>query len=162
MRNFPKIKPSQNGKITLSLTDIGKSCPTHKTLMSQICILTLLVKINFFTCEKIGNNSTNLTVSVFTPVKFNENLIFKAPIVTAADDKFGTSFPIFGKNKASRWFSWNIMPYLLFLKKQQNLQLSSAANYRWRFMGKWIKTCNICRVPFLTLSLLAATFVICW
>ena len=29
----------------------------------------------------------------------------------------------------------NIMPYLLFLKKkkQQNLKLSSAANYRWRF-----------------------------
>ena len=25
------------------------------------------------------------------------------------------------------------MPYLLFLKKQQNLKLSSAANYRWRF-----------------------------
>ena len=23
------------------------------------------------------------------------------------------------------------MPYLLFLKKRQNLQLSSAANYRW-------------------------------
>ena len=27
------------------------------------------------------------------------------------------------------------MPYLLFLKKRQNLILSSAANYRWRFMG---------------------------
>ena len=27
------------------------------------------------------------------------------------------------------------MPYLLFLKKQQNLQLLSAANYRWRFIG---------------------------
>ena len=32
----------------------------------------------------------------------------------------------------------NTMPYLLFLKekkKQQNLKLSSAANYRWRFIG---------------------------
>ena len=28
------------------------------------------------------------------------------------------------------------MPYLLFLKKQQNLKFSSAANYRWLFMGK--------------------------
>ena len=36
---------------------------------------------------------------------------------------------------ASRRFSWNIMLYLLFLKKRQNLKLSSAANYRWRFMG---------------------------
>ena len=29
----------------------------------------------------------------------------------------------------------NIIPYLLFLKKRQNLKLSSAANYRWRFKG---------------------------
>ena len=28
------------------------------------------------------------------------------------------------------------MPYLLFLKNQQNLKLSSAANYRWRLMGQ--------------------------
>ena len=27
------------------------------------------------------------------------------------------------------------MPSFLFLKKQQNLKLSSAANYRWPFMG---------------------------
>ena len=27
------------------------------------------------------------------------------------------------------------MPYLLFLKKQQNLKFPSAANDRWRFMG---------------------------
>ena len=27
------------------------------------------------------------------------------------------------------------MPYWLFLKKWQNLKLSSAANYRWRFKG---------------------------
>ena len=28
----------------------------------------------------------------------------------------------------------NIMPYLLFLKKQQNFKLSSAANYRLLFI----------------------------
>ena len=28
------------------------------------------------------------------------------------------------------------MPYLLFLKKQRNLKMSSAANYRWRFIGQ--------------------------
>ena len=27
------------------------------------------------------------------------------------------------------------MPYLLFLKKRQNLKLSSAAHYRWHFKG---------------------------
>ena len=26
--------------------------------------------------------------------------------------------------------------FFLFLKKQQNLKLSSAANYRWRFIGE--------------------------
>ena len=40
------------------------------------------------------------------------------------------------ESSASRRFSWNIMPYLLFLKKRQNLKLSSAAYYRWLFMGK--------------------------
>ena len=54
-----------------------------------------------------------------------------------------TSFRIFEKirydisweSSASRRFSWNTMPYLLFLKKRQNLNLSPAANYRWRFKG---------------------------
>ena len=36
---------------------------------------------------------------------------------------------------ASRGFPWNIKPYLLFLKKQQNFKLSTAANYRWRLKG---------------------------
>ena len=47
---------------------------------------------------------------------------------------------IFHENRhenAGRRFSWNIMHYLLFLKKQQNLKLSSAANYWWRFKGSW-------------------------
>ena len=56
---------------------------------------------------------------------------------------FSTSFLIFKKirydiwreSSASRRFPWNIMPYLLFLKKLQNLKLSSAANYRLRFKG---------------------------
>ena len=29
----------------------------------------------------------------------------------------------------------SIIPYLLFLKKLENFKLSSAANYRWPFMG---------------------------
>ena len=46
MRNFAKVKYSQNGKITLSFTDIGKSCPSCKFKTSLICILTLFAKIN--------------------------------------------------------------------------------------------------------------------
>ena len=71
-------------------------------------------------------------------------LTLKAPISTAADDKFLDIYPKFSKkimydisweSSASRPFSWNIMPNLLFLKKRQNFKLSSAANYRWRFKG---------------------------
>ena len=38
-RSFMKIKSSQNGEITLLFTDIGKSCPSHKFLTSQIYLL---------------------------------------------------------------------------------------------------------------------------
>ena len=72
------------------------------------------------------------------------SLTLKAPIKTATDNKFWDIFSNFQKkirhdisweSSTSRRFSWNIMPYLLFLKKQQNLKVSSAANYRWRFKG---------------------------
>ena len=46
-RSFMKMKSSRNGEINMSFTDIGKSCPSCKFLMSQICLLTLLVKIKF-------------------------------------------------------------------------------------------------------------------
>ena len=36
MPSFLEIKSSRNGKITLSFTDIGKSCPSHEYLMWQI------------------------------------------------------------------------------------------------------------------------------
>ena len=39
----------------------------------------------------------------------------------------------------SRRFSWNIVPYFLFLKKRQNLKLSSAANYRWALWVNQLK-----------------------
>ena len=73
-----------------------------------------------------------------------QGLTLRAPITTAADDKFCDIFPYFWKkirydisweSSASRRFSRNIMPGLLFLKKQQNLKLSSAAKCRWRFNG---------------------------
>ena len=74
----------------------------------------------------------------------NTWLTLKVPITTAAEDKFFDIFPNFWKKirydiswelSASRQFSWNIMPYLLILKKQQNLKLSFAANCRWRFIA---------------------------
>ena len=47
MRSFVKIKSSRIGEITLSFTDISKSCPCHEFLTSQICVLTLFAKIKF-------------------------------------------------------------------------------------------------------------------
>ena len=57
------------------------------------------------------------------------SLTLKAPITTAADDKFWyisqfstkIRYDITWELSASRRYSWNIMPYLLFLKKRQNL-----------------------------------------
>ena len=68
-------------------------------------------------------------------------LTLKAPITTTADDKLQhlsqfskkIRYDITWELSASRQFSLNIMPYLLFLKKQRNFKLSSAANYRWGF-----------------------------
>ena len=49
MRSLVKIKSSQNGKITLSLTDIVKSYTSCEFLALKICYLTLFAKIN--SCE---------------------------------------------------------------------------------------------------------------
>ena len=80
-------------------------------------------------------------------------LSLKAPITTAADDKFCKIFPnswkkiryISWESSASRRFSWNIMPYLLFLKKQQNLQIigrdfSQFWSSRQTLPGNWPKS----------------------
>ena len=47
--HFVKTKPSQNGVITLSFTDIRvvKLCSSREYFTSQICLLTLIAKIKF-------------------------------------------------------------------------------------------------------------------
>ena len=47
MRIFVKIKPSRNGKITLSFIDIGKSCLSREFFTSLMCLLMLFAKIKF-------------------------------------------------------------------------------------------------------------------
>ena len=47
MQSFVKIKSSPNAEITLSFTEMGKSCHSPDFLLSQICILTLFAKIRF-------------------------------------------------------------------------------------------------------------------
>ena len=53
MQSFGKIKSSQIGKIILLFTGIVKSHPYRKFSKSQICVLTLVVKIKF--SQKIQN-----------------------------------------------------------------------------------------------------------
>ena len=41
MLSFEKIKPLGNGKITLLLTDRGKSCLSRGLMISKICLNTI-------------------------------------------------------------------------------------------------------------------------
>ena len=56
MRSFAIIKTSRNDKLTLSFTDIGKTCLSHEFLMSQLCLLPLYAK------NKIIAKSSEFTV----------------------------------------------------------------------------------------------------
>ena len=47
MQSFVKIRPSRNGEITLSFTNIGKSCLSCEFLTSYIYLLRLFAKIKF-------------------------------------------------------------------------------------------------------------------
>ena len=68
---------------------------------------------------------------------------------------------IFHANCACRRFSWNNMPYL-FLKKQQNLKLSSAAICRWRFMINFLPTNVVCWLLLQNLEGATDPFCIKW
>ena len=46
MRSFVKIKSSQNGEISLSITDKGKSCTSRKLLAPQECLSALFAGKN--------------------------------------------------------------------------------------------------------------------
>ena len=45
MQSVVKIESSRNGEITLSITDIGKSCTSREFLEPQEHLLTLFAKI---------------------------------------------------------------------------------------------------------------------
>ena len=47
MPSFVKIKPSRNGKITLSFIDIGKPCLSREFFTSLICLFMLFAKMKF-------------------------------------------------------------------------------------------------------------------
>ena len=100
--------------------------------------------------------------SIFFPLKIahvsiennSGHLTLKAPISTAADNKFCHIFPnLAKKNKIGMIFHENCQPaddsheisclICFFLKRRQNLKLSSAANYRLHFKGYLRKNSKI-------------------
>ena len=78
-----KIKPSGNGEITRSFTDVGKSCPSHLFLTWQICLLTLfhenkiLAKVSEFTVSIIQYHQFQYPHSIF---RFRGNTSQATPI----------------------------------------------------------------------------------
>ena len=64
---FRENKSSQNGRITLSFTDIWKLCLSREFLASQICLLTLFAKIKlsrkFPNLQYHNGNQLRLTVT---------------------------------------------------------------------------------------------------
>ena len=73
MRSFVKIKPSRNGKITLSFIDIGKSCLNREFFTSLMCPSMLFAKIKF--SRKFPNLQTE-----------NRDTLDCLPTITHADD----------------------------------------------------------------------------
>ena len=78
MRSFMKIKPLQNGKISLSFIDIGKSCLIHEFLTSLICHLMLFAKIisrkNFQIYSTMNNGIGSIkssSIDTFVSVEFD-------------------------------------------------------------------------------------------
>ena len=71
-------------------------------------------------------------------------------LILEKEAEIGGRYIIWGSS-AGRRFSSNMIPYLLLLKKWQNLQSSSAENYRWPFKGqsanhscsRWLLLCHL-------------------
>ena len=77
----------------------------------------------------VGTTVVHSCFNYMLTVMFMINL--KAPITTEADDKFCDIFPSF--RKKIRCDISCLICYFEKKKKQQNFELTSAANYRWRF-----------------------------
>ena len=69
MQSFVKTKSLQNGEITLSITDIGKSCFSREFLTSQVCLLTLIEEIKF------SRKLLDLQYADFFPSVFSDSLL---------------------------------------------------------------------------------------
>ena len=105
----------------------------HKGASMDLNVVRLCFQV--FLPDEHGKITRIVPPVVSQPIHDKSKWTLKAPITTAAYNKFFDNLTnLWKKIGMIRWFSWNTMPYLLFLKKLLNLKLSSAANYRWHFM----------------------------
>ena len=74
MGSFVKIKSSRNGKITLSCTDIGKSCPSSGFLRRK------------YVFNAIRENNMLAKFSIFTVCKLNILMYSQTSIIRSARD----------------------------------------------------------------------------
>ena len=84
-----KIKPSRIGDITLSFTDIGKSCPVRNFFTSQMCLNAIsenkiLGKISEFTVCYLRINcwtesQRNLLSDLLTQAGYKSTFMFRFP-----------------------------------------------------------------------------------
>ena len=99
MRSFVKIKPSRNGKITLSFIEIGKSCLNREFFTSLICLLMLFAKIKF--SRKFPNLQNVLPK--------DRTFFLLSEIVKRVSDASGVHIPISDKSCRSSLDLFNLL-----------------------------------------------------
>ena len=105
MRSFVKIKPSRNGKITLSFIDIGKSCLSREFFTSLICLSMLFAKIKF------SRKFPNLQYTVYVSYMLAQ----LCPLISCALFKPSSWLPESNLNKrtclnTSKGEFWTVIP----------------------------------------------------
>ena len=88
MRSIVKIKSPQNCRIALLFNDMGKSCPCHKFVASQICLLTLFGKIRL---AKNSGFSVYKTIMSWPQCKLVFSESYSLCIFCATEDEKKTS-----------------------------------------------------------------------
>ena len=113
---------------------LGKPFLSNHELGSQSCSIVLILYANCEWPEFYANKNIFCSVNI-NPKSANHDCSRRQ--IWRHFSQFSTNirYDITWESSASRRFSWNIIPYWLFMKKRQILKLSSAANNRCRFKG---------------------------
>ena len=129
IRSFVKIKLSRYEDITLSFTDICKSCPDREFWMSLICLSTLFAKIKFsrkfpnlqYTLIRVSLHCLHIrigsqTVGTDQPIHLQQVIIEmfpRSPRWTACLDLGGCWLP--EVNKEFLGWTWSVLRRFYFI-----------------------------------------------